>query len=127
MARSKITVRQGTTHTFTVEWPTVDLRDYNIYLQIRSDFASSVAAAEIDPIGEVSNVADIAAGIERVTNNKVRVTLTPSITVLLENQDNDTRQALYRADVLLIAKVGGARTRPVNIDIYVDPRTTVVE
>lgn len=134
--RTKFEIKQGASFTFRLTWPTIDLRDYNIYFQVRPEYASSPAKAALDPLISVSMIggtSDPANAITYVSGeggyDTATITLSADQTVLLVNQDDAQKVASHKADVFLV-KISDPtrnRVRPADFDVYAIPRTTVVE
>lgn len=133
---ARLDVKQGATCTFTMRWVGVSLLPYDVYLQVRSDYASTAAQAAEDAIFSVSLVDGVTdhdavaygAAIDGIVDS-VSVSLHADKTVLLENADGDLRNPQYRADAFLVSRTDPTRIRecPVSFDVYVTPRVTVPE
>lgn len=133
--RQRLEVKQGASVYFTVRWPGFDLTAYDVYFQVRKQFASSVAEAAKEPVfalslvsnSSVDNAIQYGDAVESVVDS-VRVQLHADKTALLENQEATVTGAQYLADLFLVSKTDSTRVRqrPADFDIFVDPRVTVV-
>lgn len=133
MARKKLTVKQGATRRFSLRWPGVNLLLYDIYCQVRVDYASSAAKAAAEPLFECSLVDSVedgmayGAAVDGIVDTVV-VTFGADKTALLVNQSNDQDRPSHRSDAFFVRRSDAVVTRisPYDFDVHVTPRTTVV-
>lgn len=134
--RTKFEIKQGASFAFRMVWATIDLRLYNVYLQVRPDYASTAAKAALAPLISISLVDGVSDPLGAITYvsgeggfDTAEFVLSADLTTLLTNQDDSQKTPSHKADVFLVKISDPAknRVRPLDIDIYVIPRTTVVE
>lgn len=134
--RTKLEIKQGASFTFRLTWPTIDLTLYDIYFQVRPEYASSAAKAALEPLISLSMVDGVSTPADAMMyvsgdgiTETVAITISADQTVLLVNQDDAQKMASHKADVFLV-KISDPtrnRVRPADFDVYAIPRTTVVE
>ena len=137
MSRVLLKIKQGAVARFTLRWPAADLTLYDIYIQFRPTWGSSVAFAAKEPIFELKLEAGTSTPAGAITygdavdgiQDSIAVVIGADLTALLPNQDPANGKKTHKADVLLvlISDPAKERVRLAEFDVLVDPRVTVVE